>query len=199
MSPDGPPASSVGDLAQLGQLWAEHAPRLIAMLRGRINPGLGFTAEDVLQRTFLEARSKWGRFGDRGGLSPYAWLYRIARDCLAEEVRRATRDCRDIRRARRLPEASAAQIELGLMSPGSSPSTAAAREELREQMRQALEELRDTDQELLVMRHFDGLSYADIAGVLGVKENAAYVRYHRALGRLSEVWQRLHPDDGGRP
>jgi DNA-directed RNA polymerase specialized sigma24 family protein len=46
------------------------------------------------------------------------------------------------------------------------------------------------------MRHYDGLSFQDAALVLGVTENAATVRYVRALRRLKELWLKFNPERG---
>ena len=44
-----------------------------------------------------------------------------------------------------------------------------------------------TDREVLALRHFEHLSTAEAARVLGIKETAAGKRYLRALERLREV------------
>jgi len=72
-----------------------------------------------------------------------------------------------------------------------SPSKAAAREELRRLVRQVMEQLPPRDQEVLTMRHFDQLSFQEAAAVLGVTENAATVRCARALRRFKDLWLQL--------
>ena len=54
--------------------------------------------------------------------------------------------------------------------------------------------LKDADREVLLMRHFDDLSYADISAVLDIPENTAMKRYQRALGKLSDLWMQLFPE-----
>jgi len=71
-----------------------------------------------------------------------------------------------------------------------------ARGELQERVRQALNGLRPAEREILWMRHFDELSYRDVALVLKISEDAAMQRYGRALRHLKDVWQR-HFDRGG--
>ena len=46
------------------------------------------------------------------------------------------------------------------------------------------------------MRHYDGLSFGEAGAVLGVSENAATVRYVRALRRLKDVWRKLYGAGG---
>jgi RNA polymerase sigma-70 factor (ECF subfamily) len=198
MSPDESSPSTVRDLAILGRLFEEHRPKLLAMVRRRIDPALAakVSAEDVVNEAFLVARRKWPTFEERSSASTYAWLYRTVRDCLIDAWRRHTRDCRDARQEMPWPEQSSVEVGLGLVSPGTSPSAALAREELCEQVRQVMALLRDGDREILWMRHADDLSHREIAAVLGIEENAAHQRYHRALGRLSDLWLQLHPETG---
>jgi RNA polymerase sigma-70 factor (ECF subfamily) len=192
--------SSVTDLALLGQLFDEHRGRLLAMLRRRLDPALAarIDADDILSDAFLQARRRWKGFRERPERKPYPWLYRIALDCLIEAWRRETRDRRDPRGELPWPDASSVQVGLGLVHPGTSPTQAAAREELRQRMKQVLELLPAKDRDLLRMRHEDGLSHAETGEVLGISENAATVRYVRALQRLKDLWQHLHPGNSFR-
>ncbi len=116
--------SSLADLAALGMLFHEHRPKLLAMLRRRIDPALVVRAdpEDILGEAFLMARRKWADFQRQSALSPYAWLYRIALDCLIEAWRRENRDCRDLHKDMPLPEESSVCLGLGLVQTGATPS-----------------------------------------------------------------------------
>jgi RNA polymerase sigma-70 factor (ECF subfamily) len=191
-------SSSIADLALLGRLFEEHRSRLLAMVQRRLDPALAarIDAEDILNEAFLLARSRWGRFREQTDLTAYAWLYRITLDCLIEAWRRETRAGRDLHRQMPWPEASSVQLGLGLglVHPGTSPSEAAPREELRQKMRQAVELLKESDREILWMRHYDQLSFPEAARVLGIKESAATLRYVRALERLKKLWEQMDPD-----
>jgi RNA polymerase sigma-70 factor (ECF subfamily) len=192
-------SSSVGELAALGKLLDEHGPKLLAMLRRRIDPALTprLDADDLFSEVFLEARRKWARFRAEGTLTPYAWLYRITRDCLIAAWRRENRPCRAPDREMPWPDHSSVQLGLGLVGSDTSPSEAVARADLRERMRQALQLLRPRDQEILWMRHYDDLSFPEAGAVLGISEDAVTLRYVRALRRLKDLWQRLHGGKGG--
>jgi RNA polymerase sigma-70 factor (ECF subfamily) len=129
-------------------------------------------------------------------MTPYAWLYRIVMDCLIEAWRRETRARRDPDREMPWPERSSVQLALSLMSPGTTPSAAAARQEVQQRVRQTLQMLGPRDQEILWMRHYDDLTFKEAAAVLGIKESAANLRYVRALRRLKDLWQKLHESSG---
>jgi RNA polymerase sigma-70 factor, ECF subfamily len=183
---------SLGELAALTRLYEEHRPRLLAMLERRIDPALAvrLDADDVLGEVYLEARRRWPNFRNRVDLPGYVWLYGIARDCLIEAWRKHHRECRSPKREMPWPERSSVQLGLGLIQAQAGPGTAAEQTELARRMDEALGQLRDGDREILWMRHYDELAFADIATILGISENTATVRYVRALRRLKDLWQR---------
>jgi RNA polymerase sigma-70 factor (ECF subfamily) len=65
-----------------------------------------------------------------------------------------------------------------------SPSQAAMRDELRNQLLQALESMDPLDREVLALRHFEELGNNEVAAVLGISKDAASKRHVRALKRL---------------
>ena len=196
MAPGGDP-STLFDLAILGQVLEQHRPRLLAMLCRRIDPTLHgrLDAEEILTAAFLVARRHWPAFQQTKSVSTYSWLYRITRDCLLEAWRRERRGCRDARKEMPWPDQSSLQLGLGLVSPGTSPSKAVEREEIKEHVRQMLGMLSERDRDILWLRYFDGLTFPEVAEVLGITENAAAVRHVRALNRLRAAWQKLFPGD----
>jgi len=73
-------------------------------------------------------------------MSPYAWLYRLALDCLIEAWRHESHDVRDPRRETVWPKRSSVQLELSLVDTGTRPSEAMAGQELRERVHAALDD-----------------------------------------------------------
>jgi RNA polymerase sigma-70 factor (ECF subfamily) len=55
-------------------------------------------------------------------------------------------------------------------------------------LRAALDNLDDRDRELLAMRYQEDLTQAEIAAKLGIPENTAKVRLHRARNRLRRAY-----------
>jgi RNA polymerase sigma-70 factor (ECF subfamily) len=185
---------SLGELAILTRLYEEHRPRLLAMLERRIDPALAvrLDPEDLLGEVYIEARRRWPKYRDRTDLPGYVWLYGIARDRLIHAWRTHNAKGRKLDREMPWPERSSVQLGLGLVQGQAGPSTAADQHDLAHRMQDALRQLRDADREILWMRHYDELAFADIATVLGVSENTATVRYVRALRRLKTYWQETH-------
>jgi RNA polymerase sigma-70 factor (ECF subfamily) len=194
MSPnEQPPLSTVVDLAILGRLFEEHRPKLLAAVQRRLDPALAgrLDAEDVVNNAFLAARRKWPTFEERSAASTYAWLYRIVYCCLIDAWRREKPGGQEMP----WPDRSSLQMGLGLVGSGSSPSEAAMRAEQAERVRQVLSMLKESDREILWLRHNDDLTFPEAAYVLGITESAATLRYWRALKRFKHFWQKLNPDE----
>jgi RNA polymerase sigma-70 factor (ECF subfamily) len=181
---------TIADIAELGKLIEQHQHKLLAMIQCRLDPNLATRVdpEDILAEAFLAARRKWSRFKTKRSMTAYAWLYRIVLDQIFETWRRETRAPRDLRREIPWPQQSSMQLGLKLFARYSTPSKVAQKEELRQQIHQVMQCLSTHDQEVLWMRVFDQLSYAEIGMILGATENAVCVRFARALRRLKEKW-----------
>jgi RNA polymerase sigma-70 factor (ECF subfamily) len=113
-------------------------------------------------------------------------------DTLIELWRRQTSQGRDPRLEIAWPDRSSAQQALLLIDSATSPSEAFSREELRQRIQTVLSELKPMDREVLWMRHFDQLSFADLAALLKIPENTAIKRYARALRHLKDLLPDLH-------
>jgi RNA polymerase sigma-70 factor (ECF subfamily) len=67
-----------------------------------------------------------------------------------------------------------------------SASQVVVRAEMQLQLQAALNELPALDREIIALRHFEELSNAEAATVLGLSKTAASNRYLRALARLQK-------------
>jgi RNA polymerase sigma-70 factor (ECF subfamily) len=183
----------MSDLAELEALFREHGPRLRAWLARRIPTPLArrLDPEDVLQEAFQAARARYPAFKAQAALAAYPWLYGIVRDCYHRQWERHTRECRDVQHELPWPDGSSVQLGLGLVAPGTSPSDAAAHEEQRRRVLGVVQVLSADDKDLLAMRYWEGFSFAEVAAVLGVAEEAARMRHARALKRFKDLWDRL--------
>jgi RNA polymerase sigma-70 factor (ECF subfamily) len=176
--------SSVADLAALGQAWAVHSPKLLAMIRRRVQFPLriGEDAEELLQKVFLTAHRRWPIYQQDPKAAPYVWLYGLARDQVIETFRTQGRDRHE-----------AWPAESGLVPPDghTGPMTAAERAERAELVRKVVDSLSEIDREVLGMRYLDGLKPAEIAELLGLKPNTVYKREFDALKRFKATWRAL--------
>ena len=86
-----------------------------------------------------------------------------------------------------MPDASSAALAAQLLGHATRPSEAAIRAEVKVRLQEALNTMDPLDREVLALRHFEQLTPAETAQVLGIKEKAAGMRYVRALKRLKEI------------
>jgi RNA polymerase sigma-70 factor (ECF subfamily) len=163
------------------------AIRLHSRLRGRVDPS------DVIQEAYLAAWQDLGAYLRGPGMPFYLWLRGVAGNTLREVHRHHLGvQKRDARREVSLhvgagSDAASAVLTAELLGHLSRPSEAAIRGEIRERLEAALGRMDAIDREILALRHFERLSPAESARVLGIKEKAAGMRYVRALRRLKEV------------
>ncbi len=183
-----------GDPGALGRLLERHRPflerfvelRLDARLRARLDPA------DVVQDAQLQAVRRLPGYLGRPVLPFRLWLRQLAVDRLANLRRdHAGAARRSVEREVALPDGSAAELARQLLAPGSSPSQHLDRQELARQVREAMAQLPEADREVLLLRHFEGLSNPEVATLLGLSPGAVSKRYGRAVLRLHEL---LFPD-----
>src|SRR5262249_44445431 len=86
-----------------------------------------------------------------------------------------------------LPETTSAALAAQLLGHTTRPSENAVRAEVKVRLQEALTRMDAIDREVLALRHFEHLSNAEAAQVLGIQEKAAGKRYLRALKRLKEI------------
>jgi RNA polymerase sigma-70 factor (ECF subfamily) len=179
-----------GDREAFDGLLARHRPflrqlvemRLDARLRARLDPS------DVVQETQLEAFRRLPDFLERRPMPFRLWL----RKTVHERLRMAERQHleasrRAVGRELSIPDASSVLLTQQLASLGPSPSQHLARGELARRVREALARLQDLDREILLMRTFEGLSYAEVGYLLEIDAAAARKRHGRALLRLHKL------------
>jgi RNA polymerase sigma-70 factor (ECF subfamily) len=86
-----------------------------------------------------------------------------------------------------LPERSSVVLARRLLAGGSSPSQQLDQRELAGRLRQAVAQLPPADREVVLLRHFEGLSTREVAFLLGLDPATASKRHGRALLRLHRI------------
>src|SRR5262249_7382480 len=156
-------------------------PRLVAMINRRISTKLAsrIDPEGVVQEAFVRARPRWQALTTKPG-DRDAWVYGQVLDRFREVVRVVLGPEHDVDRNVALPEGPSAPLAEYLVDSQTGPSTALSRAERCEAVRAALEKLDPIDHEILALRYFDGLNFAQIGAILGLKANTANARALRA-------------------
>jgi RNA polymerase sigma-70 factor (ECF subfamily) len=184
-----------GDREALSALLARHRDRLRRMVEIRLDPRLQarLDASDVVQEAFVEVAGRLEEYLHDPKLPLFLWLrlvvgewlIRLHRHHLGAQMRDAGREVALYRGA--LPAASSAALAAQLLGRHTSPTQAIVRAERILRVQEALNSLDPVDREVLSLRHFEELTAAEAARVLGIEEAAAAKRYFRALKRLKEI------------
>ena len=190
-------AARNGDEGALAVLVERHRERLERMVRlrmdrrlqGRVDPA------DVVQEAYLALRGKFPQYSADPRLPFFLWLrlevgqklVDLHRFHLGTQMRDAGQEVS--LHCGALPQVTSLSLAEQLLGKLTTASQAAMRAELKIRVQEALNSMDPHDREVLILRHFEELSNAETAEVLGIKPSAAVNRYVRALKRLKDVFQ----------
>jgi RNA polymerase sigma-70 factor (ECF subfamily) len=180
------------DLDAAERLWERHREPLRRMIGARLGHDLGrrVDASDVVQEVLLKASIRLSDYLRDPRLPFHVWLRQIAQDQIVDQHRRhrlAARRSLALERPLAAPgfaDRSSVQLATMLRDPGPTPAALAVRHELESRFRSTLERLEPVDREVIMLRHFDGLSNGEAARAMGLSDAAAGMRYLRAIRRL---------------
>jgi RNA polymerase sigma-70 factor (ECF subfamily) len=186
-----------GDEGALAVLVERHRDRLERMVRlrmdrrlqGRVDPAV------VVQEAYLAVRGKVPRYSADPRLPFFLWLrLEVGQKLMDLHRSHLGTQMRDARQEVSLHQGGLRQVTSWslaehLLGKLTSASKAAMRAELKIRVQEALYSMDPHDREVLILRHFEELSNAETAQVLGIKPSAAVNRYVRALKRLKDVFQ----------
>lgn len=127
-------------------------------------------AEDLVQEAFLKVLRHAATFDARSSFRP--WLYRIARNLLADHHGRVGRE----------PGIPLETVDLH--DEGVDPHTHAEARQDHARLEAALARLSFEQRELLLLSRDPELSYTELAALYGCSAGALKVRVHRALQAL---------------
>jgi RNA polymerase sigma-70 factor, ECF subfamily len=179
-----------GDRQAFERLFARYRSELRRLIALRLDPKIRTRVDpsDVVQETQLEAFCRLPDFLERRPMPFRLWLRKTAYERLLVARRQHLQAARRaVGREVPLPERSSLLLAQQLLAPGSTPSQRLDRRELAQRVRQALAQLPEPDQEILIMRAFEGLSNQEVASVLEIDPGTASKRHGRALLRLHQI------------
>lgn len=181
----------------IAEIWLEHRARLLNLLRLKMPDVLSkrLSAEDLLQETYIACSKAPEFLREKPELPMYVKLRFMALQTLAaaerhhlgREKRDAMRDCS--------PDdgENEADAWARFADTVTSPRTHLERQERRAMARRVMEQLTESDREILELRHFEELGNNECAAVLGISVRAASIRYIRALERMKQLVLQENP------
>jgi RNA polymerase sigma-70 factor, ECF subfamily len=175
--------------AQLMKRWEEPIRRLCTRLTGDVH-----RAEDLTQEAFTRIFTRRKDYRAGGRFSTYLW--RIALNLCYDDLRRTRR-----RGEAFLEDQTGEEFSvIDHMATQPSPDTAMVQEERADMVRRALMRLPDNHRSVIVLRHYEGLKFREIAEVLEIPEGTVKSRMADGLTQLSRmlqpVWDETSPNRG---
>ncbi len=160
-----------GDKASFTALYDKYKRRLFGYCLGLIQNRQ--TAEDIVQTTFVKAFESI-RSLDKPELF-YYWLFTIARNEVYGFIRR--------KRSNGIVHSLEDEEDIWEME---SPHVQMVEQETSELVRQLLDQLKVEYREVLILRHYDKLSYAEIAAITGDTVSSVESRLFKARKVLAK-------------
>ena len=158
-----------GDERAATELVARHAQAL-ARFAGSF--GAADDVDDLVQDTFVRAFQSLDGF--RGDSSFRTWLFTIERRLLLDRRRAEKR------------RPSRVEVQEGDASTEYDALDGIVAGEAAGRVQQAMKRLSPTQREVFTLRVAQGLSYREIAELVGTTEGAARVHYHNAMRAVKE-------------
>lgn len=186
-----------GDRVALDEILQRDLPWIRSQVGRRLGDALRAKGEtqDFVQDAMMEVL----RYGPRFLMSDRS-QFRALMCRIIENVLRGKHDWfqahrRQMAREKPLPDDSLLHLDPPDRSSVARPSQAAQAQEREAWVRMALELLAPEDREVILRRQWHEQSFGEMGADLGLSEDAARMRYHRALPRLYRKIQQLR---GGR-
>lgn len=142
-------------------------------------------ALDLSQEAFVRAYRNIKHI--KPGRKFFPWFYQILKNLCISHLRKRKR-----RRASSLDSENCP--EMAAVTDCFSPEAIAGRNEIKDKVWQAIGKLDDKHREVIILRHFQNMSYEQIAEALFCNKGTVTSRLYYARKRLEEL---LGPEKGG--
>jgi RNA polymerase sigma-70 factor (ECF subfamily) len=179
-----------GDRVAFEQLFALYRVYLHQFVELRLDPKLRARVDssDIVQEAQLEAVRRLQDYLAQPTMPFRLWLRQITYDRILKMHRHHVETARrSVGREVRLPEESSLGQLVQALAAGSTPSHQLNRNELAQRLRQAVEQLAEPDREVLLLRHFEGLSNQEVGYLLSLDPATVSKRHGRAMLRLHKI------------
>ena len=146
-------------------------------------------ALDVTQDAFVKVYKALPKF--KGQAAFYTWLYRIVVNLCIDRKRKSARRG-EVEYDETFTQGSDAPVAGPVLASTGieSPAAAYARQELRQQMGDAIDSLSERHREILVLREVEGLSYEELSDLLDVPKGTIMSRLFHARKNFQQALSR---------
>jgi RNA polymerase sigma-70 factor (ECF subfamily) len=182
-----------GDAQAFRRLVERHQRRAFAIAVGLVRDEQD--ALEVVQEAFLRVHRGLERFN--GGSTFFTWLYRIVTNLSIDLMRRpARRECG----TEPVPDTRQGwPVPLLAELPNADPAEGVRRAEIACRIDTALASLPHYHRAVILMREIEGLSYEEMAQVLGVSKGTIMSRLFHARQKLQRALSDYYREEVGEP
>ncbi len=163
--------SQKGDLKAFELLVERYQKRVFTVAYGLVHDA--DEAQDLTQESFIRAYHAIETF--RGAARFYTWIYRITVNLCMDYFRR------------QVVEQAVVTAEQDLDPDSTTPDTLATQHEMSQAVHQAIRALPTDQRTVIILRELEGLSYKEIARVMGSSIGTVMSRLFYARKRLREL------------
>ena len=149
-------------------------------------------AEDMTQEIMIKIFRSLGSF--KGNSKFSTWIYRVAVNTCLDELKKKKNKKHLSLDAEISGDDGENQIEIKDDSP--SPEKIAEQNELRDMVAAAVKLLSDEHRAVIVLRDIRGMSYSEIAGILGCSDGTVKSRISRARAQLKMILEKEYNFNG---
>ena len=176
--------AQAGDTAAFRSLVERHQRRAFAIALSLVRDEND--ARELVQDAFLRVFKGLGSF--QGGSSFFTWLYRIITNLSIDLIRKPGRQGGDLDE-KRLDAEDSQEPDFALLSriDGADPAEVVRRREIGARLQVALDALPSYHRGVIVMREIEGLSYEEMAQVMGVSKGTIMSRLFHARQKLQRA------------
>jgi RNA polymerase sigma-70 factor (ECF subfamily) len=140
---------------------------------------------DICSQVFLKAMQQIDKYQFKG--VPFsAWLYRIASNEIAQHYRNTHKN-------------RVISIESSHLNDLIDEMDSDQKESYQNALIQALDELKESDVQLVELRFFEQRPFKEIAEIIGITESNAKVKTYRILEKLKKIILQIHTNGGRAP
>ena len=191
---DGDPKSPPLTEPSFGAALHAHRSYLERLIRCRMDPRLKqrLDVSDIVQETYAEAARCADGYRQDPGIPMKLWLRRLACHRLVMAQRRHI-EARKRSITRELPQSpqSSADAARVLLAAFETPSEAVSDREQIERLQRCMDELKESDREIILLQMVEGLSARETGIIVGINEAAARKRLGRAIIRLRSHYSKV--------
>lgn len=154
-------------------LWVQPIYKYCLVRTGQVH-----LAEDITSQVFLKAMENLNSFQARGRFA--AWLFTIARNQIITHFRKCK--CQPVALDLSLYEETIFAVD-------DDPYLEVVNKEYHEKMLALIGQLPDEEQEIIRLRYVGKLTFKEIAGILGKRENAVFKSHSRLMTKLYRLME----------